>query len=49
MDWDTCNHKKLNQFTTEARRWQSGDKETKPKAAKGQRSQPNKRKKKAKK
>lgn len=50
MDWDTCNHKKINQFTAEARRWQAGDKEAKPKTtAKGQRTQPNKRKKKAKK
>lgn len=50
MDWDSCNHKKLNEFTSEARRWKAADKEAKPKAeVKGQRTQPQKRKRKAKK
>lgn len=50
MDWDTCNHKKLNQFQTEARRWKTSDAQSPTKSVekKGQRSQPAKRKKRTK-
>ncbi|MBT4757052.1 MAG: hypothetical protein HOO08_01515 [Opitutae bacterium] len=47
MDWDTCNHKKLNQRLAEAKRWNTGAPQTntsKPK--KGKKVQPTKRKKK---
>ena len=47
MDYDSCNHKKLNQFQAEARLWQSGDRKPKPSAPKkGLKTQPAKRKKK---
>jgi hypothetical protein len=46
MDFNTCNHKKLNQFQSEAKRWKAGDKESKAKPAKrGLKTQPPKRKK----
>jgi len=50
MDWDTCNHKKLNQFQAEARRWQSTGAKGPAQSAgkKGQRTQPAKRKKRSK-
>jgi hypothetical protein len=47
MDWDTCNHKKLNQRLSEAKRWNAGDPQ--PNASKvkrGKKVQPTKRKKK---
>jgi hypothetical protein len=34
MDWDACNHKKLNQFHKEAQRWKSDETLPKPNAAK---------------
>lgn len=49
MDWDTCNHKKLNQFQAEAKRWKTQDKDSAQSTAKkGKRTQPQKRKKKSK-
>jgi len=49
MDYDSCNHKKLNQFTAEARRWKTGDKPQNEAAPKrGSKVQPAKRKKKGK-
>jgi hypothetical protein len=50
MDFDTCNHKKLNQFQAEAQRWKTGDKKPNERSVKkGQKTQPAKRKKKGKK
>ena len=50
MDYNTCNHKQLNQFQAEARRWATNDKSsTSGPTKRGQRQQPAKRKKKAKK
>jgi hypothetical protein len=47
MDWDTCNHKKLNQRLAEAKRWNAGDPQTNASNAKrGKKVQPKKRKKK---
>ncbi|MGB0258513.1 MAG: hypothetical protein ACPGES_07680 [Coraliomargarita sp.] len=49
MDWDKCNHLKLNQFQSEAKRWKaSGKDQAKASAKKGKRTQAPKRKKKAK-
>ena len=49
MDYDACNHKKLNQFQAEARRWKADDKAPNQSSAKKkQRTQPAKRKKKRK-
>ncbi len=47
MDWDRCNHKKIDQFQAEARRWKSNDGKSTVKSAgkKGLRTQPSKRKK----
>ena len=47
MDWDTCNHKKLNQFQSEAKRVKAYDQAAKANAEKKKkRTQPAKRKKK---
>jgi hypothetical protein len=48
MDYDASNQKKLNQFSTEARRWKKGDPEKdKPPVVKGFRTPPiNKKKRK---
>ena len=47
MDWDTCNHKKINQRQSEAKRWNVGDKKPNEGPAKrGKKVQPAKRKKK---
>lgn len=47
MDWDTCNHKKLNQFQSEAKRWKADDQAANSNAEKKKkRTQPAKRKKK---
>jgi hypothetical protein len=47
MDWDTCNHKKINQRLSEAKRWNLGDQQTSTGSAKrGKKVQPTKRKKK---
>ena len=49
MDWDTCNHKKLNQFQAEAKRWKNQKASASPESSKkGGRTQPPKRKKKSK-
>ncbi len=49
MEWDKCNHLKLNQFTSEAKRWKaSGTGEPKVSIKKGKRTQTPKRKKKVK-
>jgi len=49
MDWDTCNHKKLNQFQVEAKRWKQQTSSNTPTThKKGQRTQPTKRKKRVK-
>jgi hypothetical protein len=49
MDWDTCNHKKLNQFQAEAKRWKTDDQAPNSNVdKKKQRTQPAKRKKKGK-
>lgn len=49
MDWDTCNHKKINQRKSEAKRWLADKQTPKPGAAKKRnRTQPAKRKKKGK-
>ncbi len=49
MDWDKCNHLKLNQFQTEAKRWKVSSQDQAPSAPKkGQRTQSPKRKKKSK-
>jgi hypothetical protein len=50
MDFDRCNHKKLNQFSSEARRWNNGSQEsTENNSKRGRNIQPAKRKKKGKK
>ena len=47
MDWDTCNHKKINQLQSEAKRWNLADREpTESTAKRGKKVQPAKRKKK---
>jgi hypothetical protein len=47
MDWDTCNHKKLNQRLSEAKRWNAGDPQPNTsKVKRGKKVQPTKRKKK---
>jgi hypothetical protein len=49
MDWDTCNHRKLNQRNSEAKRWLADEQTPKPNEAKRRkRTQPAKRKKKGK-
>jgi hypothetical protein len=48
MDWDTCNHKKLNQRLSEAKRWNAGDPQPNTsKVKRGKKVQPTKRKKRA--
>jgi hypothetical protein len=50
MDWDTCNHKKLNQFQSEAKRWKAASQQPMERPSKrGAKIQPAKRKKKGKK
>ena len=50
MDWDNCNHKKINQRNVEAKRWLADDKQPNKRVAKkGANVQPSKRKKRAKK
>lgn len=47
MDWDNCNHKKLNQFKAEAKRWQNQEPAANAQSKKkNARTQPPKRKKK---
>lgn len=46
MDWDKCNHQRINQFGAEARRWATSDKKSSKNATrKGVKTQPAKRKK----